>query len=87
MIIISRIKKKKNGRDIKLWTIIVSLGTIFFFAVIVSWITRNTAEEIDFFGITMDFRFLIFGLFVFLLGIITSFFILRMAKNKKKGKR
>jgi ABC-type amino acid transport system permease subunit len=79
-------KKEKDVRDIKIWTVIVSLGTIFIFAIIVSWIARNTPDEIDFFGIAMNFHYFIFAVFVFLLGVITSFFLIRIAKLRKNNK-
>ena len=87
MIIIAERKKMKSPRDITLWALIITLASLFFFAIMVSMITRAFPEEILFLGIPMNFHYFIFGLFVFIFGIITSFFIVKYMKVKSKSRK
>jgi len=79
--------KKKSSRNIKLWGIIISIGSIFVFAILSAYISRTYPEEINFLGIPMNFHYFIFGLFILFIGIITSFFVVRIVKAKNKTRR
>ena len=87
MRIISDIVREKNPRDVKLWTIVLSLGMLFLFSILVSWISHNTQEEISFFGITMNFHYFIFGVFILLFGLVAGFFYYRYRKAKRDYKQ
>jgi len=87
VVIISERKKERDVRDVRLWTIIIGVGTIFLFAMMIPIFTRNFPAEIDFLGRPMNFHYFIFGLFVLFFGIITGFFILKLSKAKKKKRK
>lgn len=87
VVIISERKKERDVRNVRLWTIIIGVGTVFFFAMMIPIFTRNFPAEIDYLGRPMNFHYFIFGLFVLFFGIITSFFILKLSKARKKKRK
>jgi len=87
VVIISERKKVRDVRGVRLWGIIIGMGTIFLFALIIPIFTHNLPAEIDFLGRPMNFHYFIFGLFVLFFGIITGFFILKLSKAKKKTRK